>query len=155
MLLCQAVEAVRQRIHFTGERHLHNEVFGVIDDLGKGTRILGPIAVETCPGTALLCISKETIEQVEEVVATRTIDRPVLSECFVRTKNFFDHNVEWPIQDGLRCIASLSQRGAEERGNFLLTELPERRIGLTEPMCHVEDVVLLEALEILLRIVEP
>src|SRR5215475_10747006 len=155
MLLGQAVEAVRQRIHFTGERHLHDEVFGVIDDLGKRTRILSPIAVETCPGAALLCINKETVEQVEKVVATRTIDRPVLPECFVRAKNFFDHNVEWPIQDALRCITSLNQRGVEERGDLLLTELLERRIGLTEPMCHVEDVVLLEALEILLRIVEP
>src|ERR1043166_2863298 len=96
MLLCQAVEAVRQHIYFAGERHLHDEVFGVIDDLGKGTRVLGPIAVEPCPGAALLRIHKETVEHVEEVVATRTRDRPVLPERFVRAKNFFDHYVEWP-----------------------------------------------------------
>src|SRR5438128_6737813 len=101
VLLCQAVEAMRQHIHFTGERQLHDEVFGIIDCLGKGTRVLGPLAVETCPGAALLRINKETVEHVEEVVATRTIDWPVLPQCFVGTKNFFDHYVEWPIQDSL------------------------------------------------------
>ena len=88
VLLCQAVEAVRQHIHFTGERHLHDEVFGTIDYLGKGTQVLGPITVETCPGAALLCINKETIKQVEEVIAARTVDWPVVSEHFVCARIF-------------------------------------------------------------------
>src|SRR4029450_11013533 len=101
MLLCQAVETVRQRIHFTGERHLHDEVFGVIDDLGKGTRVLGPLAIQTVPGASLLRINKETVEHVEEIVATCTIDWPILPKCFVRAKNFFDHHIKCAIQSGL------------------------------------------------------
>ena len=146
---------MRQHIHFARERHLHDEVFGIIDYLGKGTRVLGPLAVQTCPGAALLRINKETVEHVKEVIATRTIDRPVLPKRFIRAKNFFDHNVEWPIQDSLGRLAGLGQRGVEERGDFLLAQLLERRIGLAQPVCHAEDVVLLEALEILLWIVEP
>src|SRR5215475_15685461 len=107
MLLRQTVEAVRQHIHFTGERHLHDEVFGATDDLGKGTRVLGPLTIQTCPGASLLRINKETVEHVEEIVATRTIDRPVLSKCFIRAKYLFNHYVERPIQDGLCRIAGL------------------------------------------------
>src|SRR6185436_14408999 len=54
----------------------------------------------------------------------------------------------------LRRLAGLGQVRAEERGDILGTEPLERRIGLAESVRHSQDVVLLEALEILLRIVE-
>ena len=112
---CQAVEAVRQHNTSLESDICMMRFLCTIDYLGKGTQVLGPITVETCPGAALLCINKETIKQVEEVIAARTVDWPS-SPAFRMRQEFF--RPPRRVADiAARRIAGLSQRRIEERGN--------------------------------------
>jgi hypothetical protein len=47
---------------------LQDQALGVVDHLGKGARVLGPITVETCEGLAVLGRNKQAVEHVKKVI---------------------------------------------------------------------------------------
>ena len=110
MLLRQAVELVGQHVHFAGKRHLHDQALGVVDHLGKGARVLGPVTVETGEGLSVLGRNKQAVEHVKKVIAARAIDRPVLPQCLMYTQNLFHHNVERSAQCRWHSLVGLCQR---------------------------------------------
>ena len=155
VLLRQAVELVGQHVHFAGKRHLHDQALGVVDHLGKGARVLRPVTVETGEGLSVLGRDKQAVEHVQKVIAARAIDRPVLPQCLPHAQNLFHHNVEWSAQCRWHSLAGLCQRRLTQGLAVLRSERLVCRVGLKKPLCHAQHIVLLEALEVLLRVVQP
>ena len=114
-----------------------------------------PVAVEAREGPAIPSIDKEPVEAIQKIITTGAIDRPAVPEHLVHAKDLFHHNIERPPEDLSHGPAGLGQRRAEEHFQVLVSEPLIGRVCLKEPLRDAEHVLVLQTVQILLRVVEP
>ena len=94
VVLGDAVELVRQHLHFAGQGDLEDEQLLLVDEFAEGRTLADRIAVEAGEGPFLRAVDEQAVHEVEELVAAGAGGRPTGRKRLVRRQDLLDDRVE-------------------------------------------------------------
>src|SRR5207249_1826281 len=96
------IELMRERLKLTGKRCIENQPFLLVRHFSERPVVIRPLLINARERFLTGGIDEQTIDLVEKIVASRSVDRPARGKRFVRGENLLGDDVSY---------ASLAQLG--------------------------------------------
>ena len=89
---------MRQHVHFTRHGGLNDELLADIDDFPEAPAVAGDSTVEFLKFAGGTLVDVERVDNIQEFVASRSLNSPILGQFFTLAQDFFDrsHRVDGP-----------------------------------------------------------
>ena len=90
----ELIQLMGKHVQLAGHGDLHDQEFLVVDNIGKGRRIVAEILIQLCKGAGILRSHEETVQPVQKFIARRAVGGPFLGNRLLAAEDFLNEHIE-------------------------------------------------------------
>src|SRR6266481_2423163 len=91
VMLGDSVQPAGQHVQFARHRHLQDQQFALVNQIGVGLGPAAELAVEAKQGTLTRGIDKKSVEKIQEAISSGSFDRPGTTKFLISHQDLLCH----------------------------------------------------------------